>query len=92
MSGCAVCVYDLYLESKAAYAQGLTAALGELQKQDVPKEVWPDEVIALSVRKNKSKDASVQETNDSIVWSDDDSPLDASMKAFQELERRLKAK
>ena len=47
MSGCAVCIYDLYFESKQAYRASLVSALTKLQHMRVPPDTWPKELIAL---------------------------------------------
>lgn len=85
MSGCAVCVYDLYIEAKAAYSHSLTTALTALQQQSVPKTSWPEDVLALAERSNG------KEVTASAVF-DGEEPLDATMRAFIELEKRLKGK
>jgi hypothetical protein len=83
MSGCAICVYDLYIEAKAAYSKALAASLTALEEQSVPKSLWPKEVLALSKQPGDPR----QTPSASL---EDDGPLDASIKAFMELEKRLK--
>lgn len=83
MSGCAICVYDLYIEAKAAYSKALAASLTAPDEQRVPKSLWPKEVLALSKRPRDLRQTS-------SVSFEDDGPLDATMKAFMELEKRLK--
>ncbi|EEB94307.1 hypothetical protein MPER_06896 [Moniliophthora perniciosa FA553] len=41
MSGCAVCVYDLYDESLAAYRESVDKVKATLRKMGVPEEEWP---------------------------------------------------
>uniref|UniRef100_A0A0W0FLV6 Oxidoreductase-like domain-containing protein n=1 Tax=Moniliophthora roreri TaxID=221103 RepID=A0A0W0FLV6_MONRR len=41
MSGCAVCVYDLYDESLAAYRESMEKVKATLRKMGVPEEEWP---------------------------------------------------
>ena len=91
MSGCAVCIYDLYLESKASYSEALLKALDELEKRKVNRSLWPNEVIALWNKQNGTKDGL---SVDGMVREKDvdEDPLDATMQAFLELEKRLKTK
>jgi hypothetical protein len=51
MSGCAVCVYDLYEESLAAYGESLAAVRATLTAAEIPESSWPKSV--------RSTDASV---------------------------------
>ncbi|KAF8318633.1 hypothetical protein DL93DRAFT_2075474 [Clavulina sp. PMI_390] len=90
MSGCAVCVYDLYIEAKAAYSTALSNALTELREQDVPREDWPAEVIALDAKLNSSGSKSGAAVDSSAVF-EDEGPLDATLRAFMELEKKLKS-
>lgn len=83
MSGCAVCVYDLYVEAKAVYSKELAGALTILQERRVPKELWPQEIVKLA-------ESSKPNSATSSGSFEDDGPLDATMKAFVELEKRLK--
>ncbi|KAJ7888326.1 hypothetical protein B0H14DRAFT_2337286 [Mycena olivaceomarginata] len=46
MSGCAVCVYDLYEESLAAYKESLAAFRMTLVSDGIPEESWPKSVRA----------------------------------------------
>ncbi|KZT25167.1 hypothetical protein NEOLEDRAFT_1178586 [Neolentinus lepideus HHB14362 ss-1] len=73
MSGCAVCVYDLYEESLQAYKASVNALRAALRASSVPERDWP---------------ASIQEPRESKV----NMVKDASMSAFEELERTLRQK
>lgn len=44
MSGCAVCVYDLYEESLQAYKDSLVTLRASLQTSNIPEQEWPDSV------------------------------------------------
>ncbi|KAJ7152052.1 hypothetical protein C8R46DRAFT_1121857 [Mycena filopes] len=44
MSGCAVCVYDLYEESVAAYKESVAAFRSTLTAAEVPEASWPEHV------------------------------------------------
>ncbi|KAI0264652.1 hypothetical protein BC834DRAFT_248232 [Gloeopeniophorella convolvens] len=41
MSGCAICVHDLYQDSLAAYAAALASVRASLASMDVPVAQWP---------------------------------------------------
>lgn len=41
MSGCAVCVYDLYEESRAAYKESLASLRSTLLSANIPESEWP---------------------------------------------------
>ncbi|KAG9125737.1 hypothetical protein FRC07_006422 [Ceratobasidium sp. 392] len=75
MSGCAVCVYDLYLSSLEDYKQSLLSARSQLQSRFVPLSEWPDEV----------REAQPQDDEQPL----DSLNLDPSMKAFLILEKKL---
>ena len=83
MSGCAICVNDLYIESKAAYQSALGDALDQLEAKKVPRDKWPESVASLYERRIAQASGAIS----SVV---DEEPLDASMRAFLELERKLK--
>ncbi|KAJ7488292.1 oxidoreductase-like protein [Mycena latifolia] len=42
MSGCAVCVYDLYEESLATYKESMAAFRKTLTAAEIPEASWPD--------------------------------------------------
>ena len=42
MSGCAVCVYDLYEEALQAYKDSLTSIRAGLVQMGVPESQWPE--------------------------------------------------
>lgn len=44
MSGCAVCVYDLYEESLAAYKDAVDALRQSLTAMQVPESDWPVDI------------------------------------------------
>ncbi|VDC07441.1 unnamed protein product [Peniophora sp. CBMAI 1063] len=48
MSGCAVCVYDLYDESLQSYKESLAAVRASLAKMDIPEADWPADIRAES--------------------------------------------
>jgi hypothetical protein len=44
MSGCAICVYDLYEESLEAYKESIVALRSSLSALAIPDSDWPDRV------------------------------------------------
>jgi hypothetical protein len=44
MSGCAICVYDLYEESLEAYRESIVALRLSLSALSIPDSEWPDRV------------------------------------------------
>jgi len=44
MSGCAVCVYDLYQESLDAYKSAVASVRASLASMGVPMEQWPENI------------------------------------------------
>lgn len=95
MSGCARCVYDLFKEDLEDYQESLSearSALLALTTPPVSREEWDDELLGKmpssdgsgSVEDHAGKaDAEV----DAVIAG-----LDPSMKAFLEMERKMKKK
>ncbi|TFK49477.1 hypothetical protein OE88DRAFT_1633191 [Heliocybe sulcata] len=77
MSGCAVCVYDLYEESLQAYKASVSALRSSLKASNVPEREWPN---------------SIRESKDSSLGSNVNTARDVTMSAFEELERMLQQK
>src|ERR1700733_285060 len=101
MSGCALCVYDLYIEAKSTYTKALSTSLNSLKEHNVPASLWPKEVLVLSKKQSNSARAAAAAADassppepasfqDEDEEDSDDRKVDASMKAFMELEKRLK--
>jgi len=44
MSGCAVCIYDLYQESIDDYNSSVAAVRASLTSMNVPVEEWPESI------------------------------------------------
>jgi hypothetical protein len=44
MSGCAICVYDLYEESLEAYKESIVALRLSLSALSIPDSEWPDRI------------------------------------------------
>ncbi|KAG0369546.1 oxidoreductase-like protein [Gamsiella multidivaricata] len=76
MSGCAHCIYDVYEEDRQEYKQKLTRVLGEIEKAGLPPppSVAADKAAGDIIGLEEEKDAD----------------MDPGMKAFLELERKLK--
>ena len=78
MSGCAVCVYDLYAAALEDYKHALEALRSALEARGVPEREWPVEV-----RRNDNAEAE---------QSARPTPQNVALSAFEELERSLRAK
>ncbi|KAL1741325.1 oxidoreductase-like protein, partial [Schizophyllum fasciatum] len=76
MSGCAVCVYDLYEEALQAYKETLTSIRAGLVHMGVPESQWPE-------RLREKADGAAKKV---------ERPIDISRNAFEEMERSLAAK
>lgn len=84
MSGCTLCVYDLYADSLSQYHDTLLGIRESLHAKNVPEEEWP---VVLRSSSNESGDGyekSVEERQEDLV--------DVSMDAFRAMEMALKAK
>ncbi|KAG8894036.1 hypothetical protein FRC01_013191 [Tulasnella sp. 417] len=80
MSGCAVCVNDLYVEALRDYKASLRSIRDKLEREAVHKSLWPKEIIEL----HPSGKAQQEDF--------DDADLDPATRAFMEMERKLKKK
>ncbi|KAG0198694.1 hypothetical protein BGX28_007885 [Mortierella sp. GBA30] len=76
MSGCAHCIYDIYEVDRQEYKHKLAHVLQAIEKAGLPP---PPNIITGS-----------STANDGNVSKDDDDDMDPGMKAFLELERKLK--
>lgn len=52
MSGCAVCVYDLYEESLEAYNESLETLRKQLTEMNVPEYEWPKHIQTHHTKKS----------------------------------------
>ncbi|EKM78410.1 hypothetical protein AGABI1DRAFT_114696 [Agaricus bisporus var. burnettii JB137-S8] len=52
MSGCAVCVYDLYEESLEAYNESLDTLRKQLTEMNVPEYEWPKHIQTHQLKKS----------------------------------------
>ncbi|TBU31369.1 hypothetical protein BD311DRAFT_656785 [Dichomitus squalens] len=78
MSGCAVCVYDLYDEARQDYIQAIDTLRAELSKQGVEKSEWPADIRG--------------DVRDSDPTPAPRSSASVTLSAFEQLELALKAK
>lgn len=93
MSGCAVCIYDLYIESKESYRKALSSALAKVESMQISRETWPKALLSLSNSRARQRDQSLPSKDGYSLRQDGDGEDDsivASMNAFVELEKRLK--
>ena len=79
MSGCAVCVYDLYDESLRAYRESILALQTALTARRVSEKEWPSDIRAPN---NKATGSEL-----SIPAS-----RNVALDAFEEMERALAMK
>lgn len=77
MSGCAVCVYDLYEDSLEDYREAVEMLRQTLIAHNIPENEWPSHIQT----KHKSGVNTQPEKRTNVVMS-----------AFEEMERRLKEK
>lgn len=82
MSGCAVCVYDLYLSSLDDFKIELASARHRLNERGVPIAEWPDEAKKAEEKERARETEPHEDPLDSL-------DLDPSMKAFLILEKKL---
>ncbi len=61
MSGCAVCVHDLYQESLDDYNASVVALRASLTDMNVPEEEWPE-----TIRPRAEKQMSLPASNPSL--------------------------
>ncbi|KDQ60398.1 hypothetical protein JAAARDRAFT_191782 [Jaapia argillacea MUCL 33604] len=77
MSGCAICVYDLYEDSLTAYKSSIESLRTSLSTLKIPEQEWPIEVRTPSGQ----VEAPMAERTTNVALS-----------AFEEMERRLAEK
>lgn len=78
-SGCAHCIYDIYEEDRQEYKAKLAKVLDEISKAGLPPPP--------NIKKREGDGAS---TGGAQSANDEDDDMDPGMKAFLELERKLK--
>ncbi|KAL6306073.1 hypothetical protein BKA93DRAFT_730170 [Sparassis latifolia] len=78
MSGCAICVYDLYTEALADYSRSIETIRKSLSARRVPEDRWP-----ASIRSSPKEDTDLKAKR---------TTANVSLSTFEVLERRLRAK
>ena len=76
MSGCAICVHDLYQESLEAYTLAMQTLQLSLQKAGIPESEWPEDIQFREDKKGKKKNTQ----------------RDVTLSVFEQLELALAAK
>lgn len=84
MSGCAICVYDLYEDSLQSYEDSINTVRSNLQAIGVPEGEWP-----VSIRPGGSAGTNSEGASSRSGELERKSQV---LSAFEELERLLKAK
>ncbi|KAG6331297.1 hypothetical protein ID866_7795, partial [Astraeus odoratus] len=79
MSGCAVCVYDLYEDSLKEYKQAVATLRASLSALSIPESRWPSH-IRMSTTATDEHATSANRQRDAVF------------SAFDEMERTLKEK
>ncbi|CAE6465657.1 unnamed protein product [Rhizoctonia solani] len=82
MSGCAVCVYDLYLSSLDDYKKEARSVRGRLRERSIPIHKWPED---LQKQERREATADKEEEKEGL----DSLDLDPIMKGFLMLEKQL---
>lgn len=59
MSGCAVCVYDLYDESMQSYKESLASIRASLTNMNVPENDWPADIRTASTSSEPARKQSI---------------------------------
>lgn len=57
MSGCAVCVYDLYEEELPAYKDSVTTLRAALSERQIPESEWPAHIRTGTATAERSRGA-----------------------------------
>ena len=76
MSGCAICVYDLYNEALTDYKAKITQIQSDLSALYIPRSEWPVQLRGSPMAGDKQPNQT----------------QNTSMSAFEALEMKLKAK
>jgi len=77
MSGCAICVYDLYEESLEAYKKAVADLRMKLTSMNISEDQWPN-----NIQSHKKSGPNTQAVD----------PASVVRSAFEEMERILKEK
>ncbi|KAI0944949.1 hypothetical protein AcV7_001612 [Taiwanofungus camphoratus] len=77
MSGCAICVYDLYSAALDDYNRAISALQTALTARHIPEVNWPADIRSASQSPSQQNEKK-------------ESPRNVSMNAFEEFERQLR--
>jgi len=55
MSGCAICVHDLYLDALAAYHESVSSLRSSLSGLDIPESEWPSNIRTSGVESKEER-------------------------------------
>ncbi|SCV69371.1 BQ2448_2391 [Microbotryum intermedium] len=98
-SGCAICVYDVYLSSIEEYHDALSSTLEKLRKKvkeqslTLAEKDWPHELGSFDAFVKSGTSETVEGSKERAEeFTRVKSSLDPSLRAFLDMEARLKAK
>ncbi|KAG8216586.1 hypothetical protein J3R82DRAFT_6770 [Butyriboletus roseoflavus] len=80
MSGCGVCVYDLYEEALVAYKDSVATLRAALSALHIPETQWPAHILTGTVEETHAPPTTTEKSKDAVLG------------AFEEMERALKEK
>ncbi|KAL5514422.1 hypothetical protein ACEPAG_2510 [Sanghuangporus baumii] len=93
MSGCAVCVHDLYAEALDAHESTLRSIRSALYDKGVAEETWPKQLhYGLSTEATEGEDTNVGGERRDLTGKDLVKAKQASLSAFEQMELQLAAK
>ncbi|KAL5498754.1 hypothetical protein ACEPAH_2109 [Sanghuangporus vaninii] len=93
MSGCAVCVHDLYAEALDAHESTLRSIRSALHDKGVAEETWPRQLrYGLSAEATEGEDDNVGGGKRDLTGKDLVKAKQASLSAFEQMELQLAAK
>ena len=55
MSGCAICVHDLYLDALSTYDESVSSLRSSLSALNIPEPEWPSDIKSTSIESNEKK-------------------------------------
>jgi Oxidoreductase-like protein, N-terminal len=59
MSGCAICIHDLYLDALAAYHESVSSLRMSLSALDIPESEWPSNIQTSGVESKEERKSDV---------------------------------
>ncbi|KAM0755766.1 hypothetical protein T439DRAFT_282584, partial [Meredithblackwellia eburnea MCA 4105] len=94
MSGCAHCIYDIYVEDLEFYHEQIVAARKALlaKGSEVSAAEWPEELGERAMDDTSSPKEADPKAEAERALQETYKTLDPSMRAFLEMEARLKKK